>query len=112
MNWQRLKNSGDPPPGTPAPQARWVLAHPNDHSFGDGQQIVELLLAGRDRSELSSEELVLLGRGYNWWGKHTEASGSGIGRETTGDGIGGAGVALAWRISVATRLIEFGRPLP
>lgn len=73
MTGRRLQNPGDPPPGSPAEQARWIFAHPNDHSFGDGQRIVELLLAGRDRADLSSEELVLLARGYNWWGKHTEA---------------------------------------
>lgn len=73
MNYRRRKNPGDPPPGTPAEQARWIVAHPSDGSFGDGQRIVELLLAGRDRSDLSSEELNLLARGYNWWGMHAEA---------------------------------------
>src|SRR5690348_12754098 len=62
-----------PPPGTPVEQARWIFAHPRDRSFGDGQRVVELLLAGRDLPELSSEELDLLARGYNWWGKHPES---------------------------------------
>jgi hypothetical protein len=50
-----------------------MFAHPQDGSFGDGQRIVELLLAGRQPPELSTEELELLCRGYNWWGKHLEA---------------------------------------
>jgi hypothetical protein len=63
----------NPPPGTPAEQARWILAHPHDGSFGDGQRVVELLLAGREPPELSADELVLLSRGYNWSGKHLKA---------------------------------------
>jgi hypothetical protein len=35
--------------------------------------VVELLLAGRNVSDLSADELELLSRGYNWWGKHLEA---------------------------------------
>jgi hypothetical protein len=62
-----------PPPGTRAEQARWIFAHPRDGSFGDGQSVVELLLAGHEPRELSSEELELLARGYNWWGKHVKA---------------------------------------
>jgi hypothetical protein len=61
------------PPGTPAEQARGIFAHPRDRSFGDGQRVVELLLAGRDLPELSMDELELLCRGYNWWGKHHKA---------------------------------------
>jgi hypothetical protein len=62
-----------PPPGTAAEQARWIFAHPRDRSFGDGRRVVELLLAGRDPSDLSADELELLSRGYNWWGKHLKA---------------------------------------
>jgi hypothetical protein len=35
--------------------------------------LVELVLAGRDWGELSSEELELLALGYNWWGRHEES---------------------------------------
>jgi hypothetical protein len=63
----------NPLPGTRAEQARWIFAHPRDRSFGDGQRVVELLLAGRSMPELSVEELELLSRGYNWWGKNLEA---------------------------------------
>jgi hypothetical protein len=38
--------------------------------------VVELLLANRDATELSVDELDLLARGYNWWGKHLEAFGA------------------------------------
>jgi hypothetical protein len=62
-----------PPPGTPVEHARWIFAHPRDGSFGDGRRVVELLLAGRDTPELSSDELELLSRGYNWWGNHLKA---------------------------------------
>jgi hypothetical protein len=75
MNWRRLKNAGDPPSGTRVEQARWILAQSSDHSFGDGQRVVDLLLSCRDSSDLSSEELDLLAPGYNWWGKHAEAFG-------------------------------------
>jgi hypothetical protein len=34
---------------------------------------VELLLAGRSASDLSSEELRLLAKGYNWWGRNAKA---------------------------------------
>jgi hypothetical protein len=61
------------PSDTPADQARWIFAHPHDRSYGDGQRVVELLLARRDISELSSEELQLLAQGYNWWGKHAQS---------------------------------------
>src|SRR5690242_14549120 len=69
----RRSAEDDPPPGTPAEQARWIFAHSHDHSGGDGQRAVELLLEGREPPELSMEELELLCRGYNWWGKHLEA---------------------------------------
>lgn len=61
------------PAGTPTDQARWVFANPCDGSYGDGRRVVELLLTGRDISELSSEGLQLLAKGYNWWGKHALA---------------------------------------
>jgi hypothetical protein len=60
-------------PGTPAEQARWIFAHPRDRSFQDGQRVVELLLVDRGPTDLSAEELELLARGYNWWGKHVDA---------------------------------------
>src|SRR6478672_10344683 len=69
----RRSAEDSPPPAPPAEQARWIFAHPRDGSFGDGQRVVELLLTGRDLSELSWEELDLLARGYNWWGKHLKA---------------------------------------
>ena len=69
----RRSAEDSPPPGTPAEQARWIFAHSRDGSFGDGQHVVELLLADRDAPELSVDELELLSRGYNWWGKHLKA---------------------------------------
>lgn len=67
----RRKSSDDTmPTGTPADQARWIFANSRNHSSGDGRRVVELLLAGRDISALSSGELQLLAKGYNWWGKH------------------------------------------
>jgi hypothetical protein len=69
----RQSAEGNPPAGTPEEQARWIFAHPQDRSFGDGQRVVELLLAGRDLSDLSLAELEHLCRGYNWWGKHHKA---------------------------------------
>lgn len=69
----RRSAEDDSPHGTPAEQARWIFAHPHDGSYGDGKRVVELLLAGREPPELSMEELELLCRGYNWWGKHLKA---------------------------------------
>jgi hypothetical protein len=54
----------------PADQARWIFDHPGDGSHGDGERIVAVLLEGRNADELSSEELRLLAKGYNWWGRH------------------------------------------
>lgn len=71
----RRKSSQDTiPAGTPADQASWIFANPSNCSNEDGQRVVELLLAGRGISELSSEELQSLAKGYNWWGKHTRSS--------------------------------------
>jgi len=58
---------------TPVDQARWILEHPGDGYWDDGQRVVELLSAGRDASELSSDELLLLAKGYNWWGQNGKA---------------------------------------
>jgi hypothetical protein len=58
---------------TPADQARWIFDHPSDGWRGDGQRVVELLLAGRKAAELSSEELSQLAKGYNWWGQNAKA---------------------------------------
>ena len=63
----------EPGHATPADHARWIFKHPRDGSRGDGQRVVELLLAGRNLPELSMDELELLCRGYNWWGKHDKA---------------------------------------
>ncbi len=73
MNWRHLNKQVDPPPGPEAEQARWIFSQRSGNSFEVGKRVVDLLLVGRDRSDLSSEELELLSRGYNWWGKHTEA---------------------------------------
>lgn len=69
----RRSAEDNPPPGTPVEQARWIRAHSRNHSLRDGQHIVEILLTGRDAPALSIEELELLSRGYNWWGKHLKA---------------------------------------
>jgi len=58
---------------TPSDQARWIFEHESDDSYGDGQRVVEVLLAGRNASDLSPEELLLLAKGYNWWGQHAKA---------------------------------------
>jgi hypothetical protein len=67
---RRESAEGAVPAETPADRARRIFANPRDGSYGDGRRVVELLLAGRDMSALSSEELPLLAKGYNWWGKH------------------------------------------
>jgi hypothetical protein len=54
-------------------RARWIFDHPGIDSFADGQCAVELLLEGRDEAGLSSEELRLLAKGYNWWGRHASS---------------------------------------
>lgn len=54
----------EPKDATPAERARWIFAHPRN-SYEDGQRVVQVLLADRDVSELSSEELLLLAKGYN-----------------------------------------------
>ena len=58
---------------TPADRARWIFDNPGDGSNGDGERVVEQLLAGRVASELSTEELQLLAKGYNWWGRNGKA---------------------------------------
>lgn len=67
---QRGSSESGIPAGSPADRARWIIEHPRDGSYGDGQRIVELLLAGREAAALSPDELDLLARGYNWWGQH------------------------------------------
>jgi hypothetical protein len=62
-----------PKDASPADQARWIFEHPRDGWRDDGQRVVELLLAGRDVSGLSSEELRLLAKGYNFWGHNAKA---------------------------------------
>ena len=63
------------PPGDalPAEQARWIFEHPSDGWRSDGQRVVERLLDGRDTAQLSTEELELLAKGYNWAGHHTRS---------------------------------------
>lgn len=73
MAAHRTADQSDPPPGAPAERARWIFAHRSNDSFADGKRVVELVLAGRDPRELSSEEMELLAGGYNWWGKHAQA---------------------------------------
>jgi hypothetical protein len=69
-----LETPPEPPPdATPADQARWIFEHPSDGSRRDGKRIVELLLTARDITQLSSDELLLLARGYNWWGQNARA---------------------------------------
>ncbi len=55
----------EPKDAPPAERARWIFAHPRK-SFDDGYRVVEVLLAGRVISKLSSEKLFLLAQGYNW----------------------------------------------
>jgi len=62
----------EPQDATPADRARWIFAHPRN-SYEDGQRVVQLLLADRDVSELSSEELLLLTKGYNGWSNQAKA---------------------------------------
>jgi hypothetical protein len=62
-----------PKDASPADQARWIFDHPRDGWRDDGRRVVEVLLAGRDVAELSSEELRLLARGYNFWGHHAKS---------------------------------------
>ncbi|QDU43804.1 hypothetical protein Mal52_22800 [Symmachiella dynata] len=58
---------------TPADRVRWIFDHSSSDTRAEGQRVVEVLLAGRDASELSSEELLLLAKGYNWWGQNEKA---------------------------------------
>ena len=58
---------------SPAEQARWIFANPHDGSFGDGERVVDLLLAGSDVWDLSTEELELLAKGYNWCSQHAKS---------------------------------------
>jgi hypothetical protein len=62
-----------PRDSSPADQARWIFDHPRDGWRDDGRRVVEVLLAGRAVAELSSEELRLLARGYNFWGHHAKS---------------------------------------
>jgi len=62
-----------PKDASPADQARWIFAHPRDGWRDDGRRVVEILLAGRDVAELSSEELSLLAWGYNFGGHHAKS---------------------------------------
>lgn len=62
-----------PAEATLADQARWIFDHPGFNSFDEGQRVVELLLNGRSEESLSAEELLLLARGYNWWGHGTKS---------------------------------------
>ena len=62
-----------PKNASPADQAHWIFDHPRDGWRDDGQRVVETLLAGRDVAELSTEELLLLAKGYNWWGRNGKA---------------------------------------
>ena len=62
-----------PKDASPADQARWIFDHPRDGWRDDGQRVVGILLAGCDVAELSSEELRLLARGYNFWGHHEKS---------------------------------------
>jgi hypothetical protein len=61
----------EPKDAPPADQAHWIFAHPRDR-YADGRRVVELF-AARDVSALSSEELRLLAKGYNWWGQHVKS---------------------------------------
>ncbi len=73
----------EPEDASPADRARWIFAHPRN-SYDDGRRVVEILLADRDASELSSAELLLLAQGYNGWceqGKAFEAARLGLSRE-------------------------------
>ncbi len=58
---------------TPADRVRWIFDHSSSDTRAEGQRVVEVLLACRDASELSSEELLLLAKGYNWWGQNEKA---------------------------------------
>ena len=62
----------EPEDAAPADRARWIFAHPRN-SYDDGRRVVELLLAGRAVSELSSAELLLLAQGYNWCSNQLKA---------------------------------------
>jgi hypothetical protein len=68
--------TGSPPElpkdATTAERAQWIFSH-SRNSFDDGYRVVEILLAGREISELPSEELLLLAQGYNWWCKQAKA---------------------------------------
>lgn len=69
-----LESRPEPPSdASPADQARWIFDHSSVASFEDGKCVVELLLNGRDEAVLSAEELRLLAKGYNWWGRHAKA---------------------------------------
>lgn len=55
---------------TPYERAKRIIDHPTGRSYGDGQRIIEILLAGRGLNVLSLDELRVAFKGYNWWGKH------------------------------------------
>lgn len=43
------------------------------NSFSQGELVVQALLDGRGEDDLSVEELSVLAKGYNWWGRHDES---------------------------------------
>lgn len=58
---------------TPADVARRIFAASRYHGASDGERAVMALTKGREKAELSDDELRLLALGYNWWGKHEDA---------------------------------------
>ena len=71
--WRRRQQPTRLANATPADQARWIFDHPASDTYTEGERVVELLLAGRDAAALSSEELQLLAKGYNWRGQNARA---------------------------------------
>jgi len=64
----------DPPQdASPSDQARWIFDHPSDGWRNDGRRVVDVLLDGRDVSQLTCDELRLLAKGYNWCGLNAKA---------------------------------------
>jgi hypothetical protein len=62
-----------PADASPVEQARWIFDNPSDDSRGDGERAVNLLLSGREPHVLTLDELLLLAKGYNWWGQHARS---------------------------------------